>query len=32
MQIIYDDALAQNKEIENESFDVLIANPPYSVK
>ncbi len=32
MQIIYDDALAQNKWIENESFDVLIANPPYSVK
>lgn len=32
MQIIYDDALAQNKKLENESFDVLIANPPYSVK
>jgi len=32
VKIIYDDALATNKEIKNNSFDVLVANPPYSVK
>ena len=32
IKIIYGDALAQNKEIENGKFSVLIANPPYSVK
>lgn len=32
MEIIYSDALAKNERLKNESFDVLIANPPYSVK
>jgi type I restriction enzyme M protein len=30
--IIYDDALRKIDKIKNNSFDVLIANPPYSVK
>lgn len=30
--IIYDDALKISDKIKNNSFDVLIANPPYSVK
>lgn len=32
MKIIYNDALAHNDKIEENTFDVLIANPPYSVK
>ncbi|MBU1216433.1 N-6 DNA methylase [bacterium] len=32
MEIIYSDALAKNDKLKNESFDILIANPPYSVK
>lgn len=32
MEIVYSDALAKNERLKNESFDVLIANPPYSVK
>jgi len=32
MNIIYADALSLNDKIKEESFDVLIANPPYSVK
>ncbi len=32
INIIYDDALSSNEKIKNNSFDVLIANPPYSVK
>lgn len=32
INIIYGDALANNSEIIDNSFDVLIANPPYSVK
>jgi type I restriction-modification system DNA methylase subunit/restriction endonuclease S subunit len=32
INIIYDDALSSNEKIKNSSFDVLIANPPYSVK
>ncbi|MGI6723585.1 MAG: HsdM family class I SAM-dependent methyltransferase [Arcobacteraceae bacterium] len=32
MEIIYSDALAKNERLKDESFDVLIANPPYSVK
>ncbi len=32
MDIIHNDALAHNDDLENNSFDVLIANPPYSVK
>lgn len=32
IDIIYSDALAKNERLKNESFDVLIANPPYSVK
>jgi type I restriction-modification system DNA methylase subunit len=31
-KIIYADALVPNKEVPDNSFDVLIANPPYSVK
>ena len=32
IQIIYADALAKNDRIKEESFDLLVANPPYSVK
>ena len=32
MKIIYDDALKKTNKVEDNSFDVLIANPPYSVK
>lgn len=32
MKIVYADALATNKEIKDNTFDVLVANPPYSVK
>ena len=32
MKIIYADWLVENKKVENNSFDVLVANPPYSVK
>ena len=32
IEIIYDDGLAKNPSIKENSFDVLIANPPYSVK
>ncbi len=30
--ITYGDALANNKNIKNNNYDILIANPPYSVK
>lgn len=32
IKIIYGDALGINKDIKNNYYDVLIANPPYSVK
>ena len=32
ISIIYNDALKKNKNIKENSFDVLMANPPYSVK
>jgi len=32
MKIVYSDALAQNEKIKENHYDVLIANPPYSVK
>ena len=32
INIIYGDALAKNESISDNSFDILIANPPYSVK
>ena len=32
MKIIYWDWLIENKKVENNTFDVLVANPPYSVK
>ncbi|MDX4040271.1 restriction endonuclease subunit M, partial [Aliarcobacter skirrowii] len=32
MKIIYDDALKKTNKVEDNSFDVLIANPPYSVR
>jgi type I restriction-modification system DNA methylase subunit/restriction endonuclease S subunit len=32
IQIIHDDALKKSEKIKDKSFDVLIANPPYSVK
>lgn len=32
INIIYGDALAKNEGIEDNSYDILIANPPYSVK
>ena len=32
INIIYADALAQNEKIKDNTFSVLIANPPYSVK
>lgn len=31
-QIIYSDALVPNEDVKEGSYDVLIANPPYSVK
>ena len=32
IDIVYADALAKNAKLNDDSFDVLIANPPYSVK
>ena len=32
IQIIYGDALASNKKVSDNTYSVLIANPPYSVK
>jgi len=32
IQIVYADALAENAAIQNGSYNVLISNPPYSVK
>jgi len=32
INIVYNDALTQNREVKNNSFSVLVANPPYSVK
>jgi type I restriction enzyme M protein len=32
MDIVYDDALKKSQKAKDDSFDVLIANPPYSVK
>ena len=32
INIIYADALAQHKDIKNNYFDILVSNPPYSVK
>lgn len=32
INILYNDGLHQMDEIQNESFDLIIANPPYSVK
>ena len=32
LDIVYADALSKNDKLKNDSFDVLIANPPYSVK
>ena len=32
INIIYTDALAKNKDIKNGHFNILISNPPYSVK
>lgn len=32
IKIIYSDGLHQTDEIKNETFDLIIANPPYSVK
>ncbi|HIP13101.1 MAG TPA: type I restriction endonuclease subunit M [Arcobacter sp.] len=32
IDIIYSDALSTNDKIKNNSYDVIIANPPYSVK
>lgn len=32
INIIYGDALANNEKIKDGSYDILIANPPYSVK
>ena len=32
INILYHDALASHEKIENDSFSVLVANPPYSVK
>lgn len=32
INITYGDALSENKNIKDEQYDILIANPPYSVK
>ena len=32
IKIIYADALAKNEEIQNGTYNILVANPPYSVK
>lgn len=32
IKIVYADALAKNNEIQNGTYDILVANPPYSVK
>ncbi len=32
MEVVYADGLVKNPKIEEETFDVLVANPPYSVK
>lgn len=32
IQIVYDDALAKNEAIKNGTYNILVANPPYSVK
>lgn len=32
IKITYADALAKNKNLENNEFSILVANPPYSVK
>ena len=32
IKITYADALGKNSKVENESFSILVANPPYSVK
>lgn len=32
IQILYADALANNEKIRENSFNILVANPPYSVK
>jgi type I restriction-modification system DNA methylase subunit len=32
IKIIYDDALKAHKDIKDGAFDILVANPPYSVK
>lgn len=32
IEIVYADALCLNQKLPNDSFDILIANPPYSVK
>ena len=32
IDIIYNDALKENENIHNSYFDILVANPPYSVK
>lgn len=32
IKIIYGDALAENNNIQNGTFSILVANPPYSVK
>ncbi len=32
INIVYNDALTKNEEIEDDTFSVLVANPPYSVK
>lgn len=32
MDIIYSDALASHEDLKDDSYDVLVANPPYSVK
>jgi type I restriction-modification system DNA methylase subunit len=32
IEIIYSDALTQNEKVKDNHFDIVIANPPYSVK